>query len=123
MKKTLRNKFIFNFLLVGILPVLIITFSMLWRSMGELQEVIGQKLQQHAISTINKIDRDLAEVALDMEAFAFNPLSLQSAEQVKKMLNFYTKKYQNYDLLLVADMSGAIIATNDVDLIFRTKKS
>jgi|GEM_PF-5857532 len=115
MKKSLRNRFIVSFLFVGLVPIFVFTVSILWRSISELTDIVGQKLQQQAASTIDKVDRNLFERYYDVQAFAFNPMARGPEDQLTQAINFYTESYQLYDLMLVADLDGRILASNTID--------
>ena len=62
-----------------------------------------------------QFDRLLFERYGDAQAFAFNPMARGESEVVAKAADYYMTAYGFYDLLVVADVDGRILATNTVD--------
>lgn len=81
---------------------------------GSLLDAAGHNLQSQAQSAAEKIDRNLFERYGDVQAFAFNPKARGSATEVTEIANFYTKAYGFYDLIVIADANGTVLATNTV---------
>jgi methyl-accepting chemotaxis protein len=84
------------------------------RSAAVLLAKTGDFLQSEAEATIETIDRNLFERYGDVQAFAFNPLARGGQEEVTQAANFYMRAYGIYDLMLVVDRDGTIIAANTV---------
>jgi len=84
------------------------------RSEGDWVTNSGQLLQSEARSTIDKIDRNLFERYGDVQAFAFNPDASADPATVSEAADFYSKSYVIYDLLLVVDLTGHVVAGNTV---------
>lgn len=74
-----------------------------------------------AASVIEKIDRNFYERFGDVQAFAFNELALEMAktdsvsESSQQFINTMVSYYVLYDLMMVCDLSGNVIATNTID--------
>ncbi|MFQ1000833.1 methyl-accepting chemotaxis protein [Modestobacter sp. SSW1-42] len=84
------------------------------RSEGDWVRNAGELLQSEARSTIDKIDRNLFERYGDVQAFAFNPDASAEPPTVAEAADFYSRNYVIYDLLLVVDASGRVVAGNSV---------
>jgi methyl-accepting chemotaxis protein len=84
------------------------------RSEGDWERNSGELLQSEARSTIDKIDRNLFERYGDVQAFAYNPDASGPATTVAEAADFYSKNYVIYDLLLVVDLTGQVVAGNSV---------
>jgi methyl-accepting chemotaxis protein len=84
------------------------------RSRGDLESNAGDLLRAEAESAMQKIDRNLFERFGDVQAFAFNPLACGEAPEVERAANFYMQAYGLYDLMVIADAEGRIIAANSV---------
>ncbi|NDI47884.1 methyl-accepting chemotaxis protein [Goekera deserti] len=84
------------------------------RSNHDWLENSGQLLQSEARSAINKIDRNLFERYGDVQAFAFNPDASGPPPTVSAAADFYSTNYGIYDLLVVLDLDGRVVAGNTV---------
>ncbi|MCZ2804736.1 methyl-accepting chemotaxis protein [Modestobacter sp. VKM Ac-2983] len=84
------------------------------RSEGDWVRNSGELLQSEARSTIDKIDRNLFERYGDVQAFAFNPDASADPATVGQAADFYSTNYVIYDLLLVVDLTGRVVAGNSV---------
>jgi len=84
------------------------------RSEGDWVRNSGELLQSEARSTIDKIDRNLFERYGDVQAFAFNPAASAEPPTVAAAADFYSRNYVIYDLLLVVDLDGRVVAGSSV---------
>ncbi len=71
--------------------------------------------QAELSGTIDKVDRLLFERYGDVQAFAFHPGARGTSEETEAAMNFFTRCYGLYDLMLVADLDGRIVACNSID--------
>lgn len=110
--KSLRAKLLVCFLVLGIAPACIVGLLAYRNCRNGLLDENGRRLQMLAEETIDKIDRNLFERYGDVQAFAANPKALGSPADVANAANFYTKTYGIYDLMVIADMDGKILAAN-----------
>ncbi len=110
--RSMRTRLVCQFLAMGLLPLCLVGSIVYHRSRQCLVEATGKSLQGVAEQTLDKIDRNLFERYGDVQAFAQNPKALGSALEVTEAANFYTKCYGIYDLMLVVDREGAIVAAN-----------
>jgi methyl-accepting chemotaxis protein len=103
-----------SLMLIGLLPAL--TMGVIaYRNCrnGQVAES-GLRLQTLAEETIDKIDRNLFERYGDVQALAANPKARGDVEGLRSAANHYTRLYGIYDLMLIADRDGKILAANNV---------
>ncbi len=110
--KSLKTKLILAFQLFGMLPLLVSGYLTDSRSRPELLNKSGENLEAKATATIDKIDRNLFERYGDVQAFAFNPMARGTAEEMTEAANYYTQGYGCYDLMVIADATGKVVAAN-----------
>ncbi len=113
--RTLKGKMLTGFLVIGLVPLAVMGVLAVQRSRAALLERAGQSLAQQATEVGDKIDRNLFERYGDVQAFAFNPLAQGAPEDVTAAANFYMRTYGIYDLMVIADADGRIVAANTVD--------
>lgn len=110
--KSIRSLLLTNFQLVGLLPLI----SAIWIADIQLEKLLvdaeGHLLQSQASATIDTINRNLFERYGDVQAFVKNPDARGDSATVTAAANNYTKLYGIYDLMIVADVNGQILATN-----------
>jgi methyl-accepting chemotaxis protein len=111
----LSRKLITAFLAVGLVPLTIGSVVAFERSRSALIEDSRDGLSASGNSINAKIDRNLFERYGDVQAFAFNPQARGSAADVVEAANFYTQAYGFYDLMVVTDAQGRVLATNTVN--------
>jgi methyl-accepting chemotaxis protein len=112
--KSLRAKLLCSFLLIGLIPATLIGVVAYQRSNDTILAETGTRFQSIAEEFADKVDRNLFERYGDVQAFAANPDARGEAEAVTKVANFYTQTYGIYDLMIVADADGKIVAANTV---------
>lgn len=112
--KSIRSKLAVCFgvtVAIGLTSVAALSYrqsrAMLWHN-AELG------LGQQASALADKIDRNLFERYGDVQAFAFHPGASGGAAQAASTANFYMQAYGLYDLAVVADRDGRIVAANTV---------
>jgi PAS domain S-box-containing protein len=110
-----KTKLIVSFVTISLVPLALIGYLSYARCSETLIEGTSQQLTNHAASVLDKIDRNLFERYGDVQAFSFNPLARGSQEEITKAANFYTDNYDCYDLMVIADPKGNIVAANTVN--------
>jgi methyl-accepting chemotaxis protein len=113
--KSVKTKLLFWFLLIGIVPLAIVGYLAYDHAHDEMVAESGEELQLLAQETTDKVDRNLFERYGDVQAFAENPLAKGTTAEATQAINFYTQCYGIYDLMIVADADGKVVATNTVD--------
>ena len=110
--RSLRVLLVLVVIACAVLPLAALGTFAWQRSEGDWERNSGELLQSEARSTIDKIDRNLFERYGDVQAFAFNPDARGAAPAVAAAADFYSKNYVIYDLLLVTDATGKVVAGN-----------
>ena len=111
---SLKTKLLLSFLVLGLIPMAavgVLSYCIAHQSSIDLS---GQRMLSSAVSMSDKIDRNLFERYGDVQAFAFNPMAQDTPEKVTEAANFYMVAYGCYDLMVIADPEGKIIASNSV---------
>jgi methyl-accepting chemotaxis protein len=84
------------------------------RASTALSESAGQRMEVAAIEAADKIDRNLFERYLDLEVFASNR-QIGTRSEETAVINFLTKASHVYDLMMLVDATGRVLAVNTVD--------
>jgi|688.fasta_scaffold00180_47 methyl-accepting chemotaxis protein len=113
--KSVRSKLIASFLAASAIPLLVVSVIAYRNTSQQAISGSATTLQEKSTQTLDKIYRNLFERYGDVQAFAFNEKALGSAEELTSALDFYTKTYGCYDLMIVADSEGRVLAANTVD--------
>ena len=113
--KSLKLKLTVCFLAVALVPLIIVGVSGYQATSRATIASVTNTLQEKSIQSLDKIYRNLFERYGDAQSFAFNPQALGTSDELNKALNFYTKTYGCYDLMVVCDAEGKILAANTVD--------
>ena len=115
MNRSIRWKLLGSFLALGLLPLAVVGALGYQRSRDALLTKAGQSLQGKAGDAAATIDRVLFERYGDVQAFAFHPAARGKPDQVVAAANFFTASYGYYDLMVVADADGKVVAANTAD--------
>jgi len=113
--QSIRTKILLSCLLLGIIPLAVAGFLAVEKSFKSTEKAEGQVLQGSVEQVIDKVDRMLFERFGDVQAFAFHPAGLGTPEQITAAANFFMGAYGTYDLMVLADAEGKIIAANTAD--------
>jgi methyl-accepting chemotaxis protein len=111
----LARKLIAGFLVLGLLPLTIGSVVSYQRSASSLLAKAEDSLRVTGASINEKIDRNLFERYGDVQAFAFNPDAQSDNTTMTSAADFYMKTYGVYDLMVVADKNGGIVAANTIN--------
>ena len=110
--KSINVKLIVTCLLMGILPLAIMGTLSYQKSKAALQAAHGESLALFAQSTLDKINRIFDERKSDLQVLINQNRALGSPQELMAMTDFFMKNFGYYDLMVVADLNGKIIATN-----------
>ncbi len=104
------------FIAMAALPMaLVITLSS-QAALKENERASGTTLSQVADSTLDIIYRNLFERYGDVQAFAMNPTAVaMNVASLTSVANAYTDLYDFYDVMIITDTEGQIVATNTTD--------
>lgn len=112
--KSLRHKLIVSFGITAALGLGAVALLSYTQSRSSLWKNAESNLGQQAFALADKIDRNLFERYGDVQAFAFHPGARGTQSQVSDAANFFVQAYGLYDLAIVADREGRIVAANTV---------
>jgi methyl-accepting chemotaxis protein len=109
-----KVKLIGAFLAISILPLAVIGYSSFVKSKDALIKTTCGAIGGRAFVLMNEIDRILFERYGDVQAFAFNPMAKGTPEEITEAVNYYVTTYATYDLMVVTDAEGKVLAANTV---------
>ncbi len=112
--KSLKTKLLLSFLVLGLVPMVMVGVLSYYTAYNASLNLSGQRMRSTAVNLSDKIDRNLFERYGDVQAFAFNPMAHGTPEAMTQAANFYMVAYGCYDLMMVADPEGKIVASNTV---------
>ncbi len=112
--KSLRHKLIVSFGITAALGLSAVALLSYKQSRATLWRNAEASLGQQAFALADKIDRNLFERYGDVQAFAFHPGARGAQSQASDAANFFMQAYGLYDLAIVADRDGRIVAANTV---------
>ena len=112
--KSISTKLIVACLLMGLLPLCIVGYLSFQRSRSALHQNTAMALAQMAQNNMDKVDRLFFEREGDAGVFALHPSAQGTPQEVTEAANADMKAYNFYDLMIIADASGKIIAANTV---------
>jgi methyl-accepting chemotaxis protein len=101
---------------LGIIIVLGLTSSILLQKIiSTSKEMTIDGFKSNAVALQSSIAAQFFERYGDVQAFAINPIILNSDKnKIVELLNQYTVMYGIYDLILIVDTDGKLIATNEI---------
>ena len=122
MRWTIRAKLNTFFFLFAVIPIILVGFRAYQIARTELQQRIGQKLQNEATRVIDQIDRFLFERYRNVQSWAQDAvmvdiLTEDADSRVSGLLSNMVKQYGFYKVLLCADLKGKIVAASKPELI------
>ncbi|MBL9191114.1 MAG: methyl-accepting chemotaxis protein [Opitutaceae bacterium] len=121
MKINLTTRFVIILLVVGLLPVGVLSL-LVSQSTEHQKEGSADQLHQIAVRTSDTIERNLFERYGDVQAFTANEAVLthklgspESTQLLTAAINRYVKLYGCYPLSMVVDAQGRCVAVNTRD--------
>ncbi|MDY3562525.1 methyl-accepting chemotaxis protein [Gemmata sp. JC673] len=112
---SLKWKLSAAFVTLGLLPMAAVIYVADASAREEQQARCGALLGRRAAVAIEMVERACAARHEDVQAFAFNPLARGTPAQATAAADHYTRASSLYDLMVVADRDGTVIAVNTVD--------
>jgi methyl-accepting chemotaxis protein len=109
---TLKKKLLSAMAFLAFAPVIILGLYAHRSWQRDSAQEIGRNLQMLAEETIDKIDRTLQERRRDVQLFAGSPQVQGTPAEATAAANRFTRLCRVYDLMLLADIDGKIIAAN-----------
>jgi uncharacterized protein YoxC len=114
-RSKLRTQLVAGFLLAGLVPLLVVSVFAYQRGEDAITTEVAHALETVAVEIGEMVDRNLAERYGDVQAFASNPLAWGTPEERTRAADTFTTIYGIYDLMVITDASGRVVATNSVD--------
>ena len=108
-------KIVISGLLIALAPLLITSYIAVGKAYKDREHSQGVNCQSAVEQVADKVDRLLFERYGDVQAFVFHPGAADKPEVVTQTADTFTKMYGFYDLMMIADAEGKIIAVNSVD--------
>ncbi len=113
--KSLSTKLLLVCLGLGLAPLAFIGFISFEKSSADMLRETGENLQVTAETIALRIDRNLSDRSREVQTFAYHPAALGTPEEATKALNHFNQGGVVYDLMLLADADGKIVAANTLD--------
>lgn len=110
--KSIKTKLLVWFIVAALVPLALVGTLSYLQSRNALLAGAGETLETIAIDTVEKIDRNLFERFGNVQAFASSPSAVKPPQEITTAANAFTASDDIYDLMVVADAGGKIIAAN-----------
>ena len=111
----LRTKLLAVLMLVGVIPFALVG----WEAVARVREAdltsARSEVEAAAVSAGELIDRNLFERYGDAQAFAVSPAVRRSPAAAAEVTDTLMALYGVYDLMVVTDEAGVVVAVNTVD--------
>ncbi len=113
--KSVQTKLLVSFLALTFSAMALVTALAYQRSSAALAAAAGTTLESEATRALETIDRNLDNRVRDLKATVRRNAARGAPEVVTAAANDLVRTYGFYDLIVVADVDGNVIATNTVD--------
>ncbi|MEZ5409830.1 MAG: methyl-accepting chemotaxis protein [Acidimicrobiales bacterium] len=111
----LRTKLLGVLVLVGVIPFALVSWEAVHRVRQADVTSARSELEAAAVSAGELIDRNLFERYGDAQAFAVSPAVRRSPAAAAEVTDTLMELYGVYDLMVVTDADGVVVAVNSVD--------
>lgn len=111
----LRTKLLAVLMLVGVIPFALVGWESVQRVHDADMTSARSDVEAAAVSAGELIDRNLFERYGDAQAFALSPAVRRSPAAAAEVTDALMGLYGVYDLMVVTDASGVVVAVNTVD--------
>ena len=112
---TLNTKLVVSFLVLGVVPALALGWYAYQSASNIMRETVGRWMEEAAVTDGEMIDRNLFERYGDVQAFAANPDAVGTPSEQQAIVDLLMESYAIYDLMLLVDVDGEVMAVNSVD--------
>ncbi|MBL8766596.1 MAG: methyl-accepting chemotaxis protein [Planctomycetes bacterium] len=109
---SIRNKLMFAFVGLGMLPMLIAGALSYRQSKSELERDTGSFLKAQALQTSDKLEHFLYERYANTIEWASSDVAHLAPSEIPARLDAFVQLYDHYDLIVVADADGRVIGCN-----------
>ncbi|MFN0049032.1 MAG: PAS domain-containing protein [Cytophagales bacterium] len=120
-KFTILNKILFPSLVIPFIAFAVLTIYSIYFSAKSMRDIRVSYASTMALNVMDKIDRNYYERFGDVQAFAYNPATLAALQNpstipvLTDFMNTMASYYVLYDLLLVVNENGEVVAFNTKD--------
>ncbi len=122
LKMGITAKLVFIFLIFGVIPMLAVGVIAMGAT-DNMKEKAGSRFMSEAQSLADKIDRNLFERYGDVQAFGYNQVVHRTSQwydptefnAISQVMNKFVQAYGIYDLTLLVDTKGDLLAVNFKD--------
>ncbi len=105
------------FIILACVPMGLVVLFSGQTALRENETATGTSLAMLADTTLDIMYRNLFERYGDVQAFAMNPIAIaMEPAALTTLANAYTDLYDFYDLMVITDLDGHVVATNTRDL-------
>jgi len=111
----LRTKLLGVLVLVGVIPFALVGWEAVQRVSEADLASARSEVEAASVSAGELIDRNLFERYGDAQAFAVSPAVRRSPAAAAEVTDTLTRLYGVYDLMVVTDADGVVVAVNSVD--------
>ena len=113
---TLRTRLVALFLILGLAPLVIFAVISNKQAAEALTATSGEAMSAVADQTMDALESRLNERYFDVQAFASTTkLEPERLQMLPGRLNTFVRQYHVYDLMLVLDDYGSVVAVNSQD--------
>ncbi len=121
-KWSVTAKLVAVFVVFGSVPMAVVGW-MGYSAVAQITDAIGANFKSQAGNIADKIDRNLFERYGDVQAFALNRILGErqnwyvpgANNEISAVMNEYVKTYGIYNITMLVDMEGDVIAVNSAD--------
>ena len=119
LKLGITTKLVAIFILFGTVPMTAVGF-IAFETSDDMKAKMGAQFMSESAGIADKIDRNLFERYGDVQAFGYNHVITRTSQwydptdfnEISEVMNKYVKAYGIYDLTLLVDLTGKLIAVN-----------
>jgi len=111
--RSLRSQLLVAFAVLGGVPLVTLGYLTSRQGVQDMKNQANERLMNHAASVAHKLEAYLAERAGDVGTLARSPLAISgAADKLTVLADNYVSSYGSYDLAVIADKDGKVVATN-----------
>lgn len=110
--KSLKIKLLVWFLLLGVTPTAIVGYCAYAKSRTTIENLAKRRAELISQELMDKIDATMAERNGDIQLFAGLKTARGEGEEISRYMDRFVDLYNCYDLMIVADLEGKIVAVN-----------
>jgi methyl-accepting chemotaxis protein len=111
--RSLRARLLLAFGVIALVPLAALGLLTSREGTQELEQESGEHLATHATNVADAISVYLKEQATNVDYFVHTPVAASgTSQELAALADFYVERSSSYDLIVVADRDGKVLATN-----------